>query len=160
MQREFPPRLCESMRTRAELLFYIVLNYPKLPISISDQTSLLKGRGLVIGDDTYTKEQLGIYLKPQMPFCVLVCFVFTAVFVYRVVFAVCKPQRFLFCLSPYLFSEWHIVPQLYIQIKQSRVHSRKALYECKASRRLGKQIRCFYRFLSKGHPIFKVHTTA
>ena len=55
---------------------------------------------------------------------------------------------FLFCLSPYLFSEWHIVPQLYIQIKQSRVHSRKALSECKASRRLGKQMRCFYRFLS------------
>ena len=59
-----------------------------------------------------------------------------------------KRQRFLFCLSPYLFSEWHIVPQLCIQIKQSRVHSRKALYECKASRRLGKQMRCFYRFLS------------
>ena len=65
--------------------------------------------------------------------------------------AVCGFTWFLFCLSPYLFSEWHIVPQLYIQIKQSRVHSRKALYECKASRRLGKQIRCFYRFLSKAH---------
>ena len=50
--------------------------------------------------------------------------------------AVYKPQRFLFCLSPYLFSEWHIVPQLYVQIKQSRVYSRKALYECKASRRV------------------------
>ena len=60
-------------------------------------------------------------------------------------------QRFLFCLSPYLFSEWHIVPQLCIQIKQSRVHSRKALYECKASRRLGKQIRSLSRFLSKFH---------
>lgn len=66
--------------------------------------------------------------------------------------AVCGYHWFLFCLSPYLFSEWHKVPQLYIQIKQSRVHSRKALYECKASRRLGKQIRCFYRFLSKAHP--------
>ena len=66
--------------------------------------------------------------------------------------AVCGFQRFLFCLSPYLFSRWHIVPQLCIQIKQSRVHSRKALSECKASRRLGKQIRCFYRFLSKAHP--------
>ena len=64
----------------------------------------------------------------------------------------CKRQRFLFCLSPYLFSEWHIVPQLCIQIKQSRVHSRKALYECKASRRLGKQIRGLSRFLSKVHP--------
>ena len=62
--------------------------------------------------------------------------------------AVCGSHWFLFCLSPYLFSEWHIVPQLYIQIKQSRVHSRKALYECKASRRLGKQMRSFYRFLS------------
>lgn len=31
----------------------------KITISISDQISLLKGRGLVIGDDTYTKEQLG-----------------------------------------------------------------------------------------------------
>ena len=62
--------------------------------------------------------------------------------------AVCGSHWFLFCLSPHLFSEWHIVPQLCIQIKQSRVHSRKALSECKASRRLGKQIRCFYRFLS------------
>ncbi len=60
------------MRTRAELLFYIGMNYSKLPISISDQISLLKGRGLVIGDDAYAKEQLGIisyfrladYLQP------------------------------------------------------------------------------------------------
>ena len=65
--------------------------------------------------------------------------------------AVCGFQRFLFCLSPYLFSGWHIVPQLYIQIKLSRVHSRKALSECKASRRLGKQMRCLSRFLSKAH---------
>ena len=34
---------------------------------------------------------------------------------YRVI---CKPQWFLFCLSPYLFSEWHIVPQLYMNEKQ------------------------------------------
>ena len=81
----------------------------------------------------------------------------------------CKPQRFLFCLRldvfsvPCLwgtngfysvyrricFSEWHIVPQLYIQIKQSRVYSRKALAGWKASRRLGKQIRGLSRFLSK-----------
>ena len=60
-----------------------------------------------------------------------------------------KRQRYLFCLSPYLFSEWHIVPQLCIQIKQSRVHSRKALYECKASRRLGKQMQCFYSISNK-----------
>lgn len=60
------------MRTRAELLFYIGMNYSKLPISISDQISLLKDRGLVIGDDAYAKEQLGIisyfrladYLQP------------------------------------------------------------------------------------------------
>ena len=62
---------------------------------------------------------------------------------------VCGSHWFLFCLSPYLLSEWHIVPQLCIQTKQSRVHSRKALSEYKASRRLGKQMRCFYRFLSK-----------
>ena len=61
-------------------------------------------------------------------------------------YSVCGSQRFLFCLSPYLFSEWHIVPQLYIQIKQSRTRSRKALDEWKASRRLGKQIRGFYGF--------------
>ena len=66
--------------------------------------------------------------------------------------AVCVHQRFLFCLLPYLFSEWHIVPQLCVQIKQSRVYSRKALAECKASRRLGKQIRGLSRFLSKAHP--------
>ena len=73
--------------------------------------------------------------------------------IFQVVFTVCRFQRFLFCLSPYLFSEWHIVPLLYIQIKQSRVHSRKALSECKASRRPGKLMRCFYRFLSKAQPI-------
>ena len=73
---------------------------------------------------------------------------FIAVSVFRVVTTVYEHQWFLFCLSLYLFSEWHIVPQLCIQTKQSRVHSRKALSECKASRRLGKQIRCFYRFLS------------
>ena len=89
---------------------------------------------------------------------------FVSVSIFRVVTTVYEHQWFLFCLSPYLFSKWHIVPQLYIQIKQSRVHSRKALYECKASRRLGKQMRCFYRFLStstywlsrflsKAHPV-------
>ena len=63
--------------------------------------------------------------------------------------AVCVHQRFLFCLSPYLFSEWHIVPLLYIQIKQSRTRSRKALAGCKASRRLGKQMRGFSGFCLK-----------
>ena len=70
-------------------------------------------------------------------------------------YSVCGSQRFLFCLSPYLFSEWHIVPQLCVQIKQSRVYSRKALAECKASRRLGKRIRGLYRFLSKLPPSYK-----
>ena len=82
-----------------------------------------------------------------------------------------SPQRFLFSLSLPLFSEWwhsfastngfysvyrricfsewHIVPQLCVQIKQSRVYSRKALAECKASRRLGKQMRGLYMFLLK-----------
>ena len=69
--------------------------------------------------------------------------------------AVCVHQRFLFCLSPYLFSEWHIVPQLCVQLKQLRVYSRKALAECKASRRLGKRIRGLYRFLSKLPPSYK-----
>lgn len=64
---------------------------------------------------------VGYYLKPQMPFCVQVCFVFTAVFVYREVFAVCKPQRFY---------------SVYRRI-------------CFRSRRLGIQIRGLYRFLSK-----------
>ena len=63
--------------------------------------------------------------------------------------AVCVHQRFLFCLSPYLFSEWHIVPQLCVHIKQLRTHSRKALYERKASRRLGKQMRGFSGFCLK-----------
>ena len=50
------------------------------------------------------------------------------------------------CLSPYMFSEWHIVPLLYIQIKLSRASSRKALSGCKASRRLGKYMRGFVCF--------------
>ena len=90
---------------------------------------------------------------------VFILFVVESIF--RVVSTVYKLHRFLFCLSPYLFSEWHIVPQLCIQIKQ-RVHSRKALAGCKASRRLGKQIRGFSGFclnstlqqlLSKAHPL-------
>ena len=60
------------------------------------------------------------------------------------------PMVFILFIAVSVFR--HIVPQLYIHIKQSRVHSRKALYECKASRRLGKQMRCFYRFLSKAQP--------
>ena len=41
------------------------------------------------------------------------------------------------------------MPQLCVQIKQSRTRSRKALAECKASRKLGKQIRGLYMFLLK-----------
>lgn len=37
------------------------------------------------------------------------------------------PMDFILFIA-YLFSEWHIVPQLCIQIKQSRSRSRKALY--------------------------------
>ena len=55
----------------------------KITISISDQISLLKGRGPVIGDDTYTKEQLGIISN------------YKCLFVYRSVL----------CLSPYLYSK-------------------------------------------------------
>ena len=84
---------------------------------------------------------------PNKPSTVFILFT-----MYDSQWAVCVHQRFLFCLSPYLFSEWHIVPQLYIQIKQSRVYSRKALGGCKASRRLGKQMRCLSRFLSNAHP--------
>ena len=76
---------------------------------------------------------------------------FVATCVSRVVSTVKEPQRFLSCLSSYLFSEWHIVPQLYIQIKQSRTCSRKALDGWKASRRLGKRIRGLSRFLSNHH---------
>ena len=55
----------------------------KITLSIYDQISLLKGRGLVFGDDTYTKEQLGIISN------------YKCLFVYRSVL----------CLSPYLYSE-------------------------------------------------------
>ena len=74
---------------------------------------------------------------------------FIAVSVFRVMSTVLHTPTVYLGLSPFLFSEWHIVPLLYIQIKQSRVYSRKALDEWKASRRLGKQIRGLYRFLSK-----------
>ena len=50
------------------------------------------------------------------------------------------------CLSPNIFSVWHTVPLLYIHIMLSRACSRKALYECKASLRLGKYIRGFICF--------------
>ena len=47
---------------------------------------------------------------------------------------------------PYIFTEWHIVPLLYIQIKLERACSRKTLAEGKASRRLGKYIGGFVCF--------------
>ena len=80
---------------------------------------------------------VGCYLKPQMPFCVQVCFVFTAVFVYRVVFAVCKPQRFLFHLRPDVFSMRSLwvstVFILFIAVSVFRVaHRATALHSDKA----------------------------
>lgn len=60
---------------------------------------------------------LGILDRKSWEFCTLI---------YNPQFL--KFQWILFCLSPYLFSEWHIVPQLCIQIKQSRTRSHKALY--------------------------------
>ena len=68
------------------------------------------------------------------------------------VHSLASPNGFYSVYRRIFFSEWHIVPQLCVQIKQSRVYSRKALAECKASRRLGKQIRGLSRFLSKAHP--------
>lgn len=47
---------------------------------------------------------------------------------------------------PYIFTEWHIVPLLYIQLKLERACSRKTLAEGKASRRLGKYIGGFVCF--------------
>ena len=47
---------------------------------------------------------------------------------------------------PNIFTEWHIVPLLYIQIKLERACSRKTLAEGKASRRLGKYIGGFVCF--------------
>lgn len=48
------------------------MDYAKVPLSVADQISLLKDRGLTISDDTYAKEQLSIisyfrladYLRP------------------------------------------------------------------------------------------------
>lgn len=40
------------MRTRAELIFYILMKtYTKQPISIADQIVMLKGRGLLFDDE-------------------------------------------------------------------------------------------------------------
>ena len=72
-----------------------------------------------------------------MPFYVQVCFVFTAVFVYRVVFTVCKSQRFLFRLRPDVFSMrslWvSLVFILFIAVSVFRVaHRATALHSDKA----------------------------
>ena len=42
---------CLAQRTRVELLFYTGMKYSKQPLTIEQQTSLLKDRGLSIGDD-------------------------------------------------------------------------------------------------------------
>lgn len=50
---------CLAQRTRVELLFYIGMKYSKEPLTIEQQISLLKDRGLTIADETYAKEVLG-----------------------------------------------------------------------------------------------------
>ena len=86
-------------------------------------------------------------------FCKLTIVQFVVVCVFQVVSAVSQaPNGFYSVYRRICFSEWHIVPQLCVQIKQSRVYSRKALYECKASRRLGKQTRGLSRFLFNPMP--------
>lgn len=49
------------MRTRAELIFYILMKtYTKQPISIADQIVMLKGRGLLFDDEHIAIEYLKI----------------------------------------------------------------------------------------------------
>lgn len=49
------------MRTRAELIFYILMKtYTRQPISIADQIVMLKGRGLLFDDEHIAIEYLKI----------------------------------------------------------------------------------------------------
>lgn len=60
LYQQFPPRLF-IMRTRAELIFYILMKtYTKQPISIADQIVMLKGRGLLFDDEHIAIEYLKI----------------------------------------------------------------------------------------------------
>lgn len=60
LRQQFPPRLF-IMRTRAELFFYTPMaTYTKQPISITDQMSVLKNRGLLFDDEQAAAECLKI----------------------------------------------------------------------------------------------------
>lgn len=60
LHQQFPPRLL-TMRTRAELIFYIPMKtYTKQPIEIADQIAILKNRGLVFDDEHSAAEYLRI----------------------------------------------------------------------------------------------------
>lgn len=60
MHQQFPPRLF-TMRTRAELIFYTpMVTYTKQPISIADQMTMLKKRGLLFDDEQVAVECLRI----------------------------------------------------------------------------------------------------
>lgn len=50
---------CLAQRTRVELLFYIGMKYSKHPLTIEQQISLLKGRGLAIIDKAAAQKVLG-----------------------------------------------------------------------------------------------------
>jgi abortive infection bacteriophage resistance protein len=62
-----------DQRTRAELLFYISMEYTKQPIDFPQQLELLKERGLIVSNDADALKQLGIisyfrlanYLRPM-----------------------------------------------------------------------------------------------
>ena len=64
---------CLAQRTRVELLFYTGMKYSKQPLTIEQQTSLLKDRGLSIGDeaaarkilDTISYFRLANYFRPM-----------------------------------------------------------------------------------------------
>ena len=50
---------CLAQRTRVELLFYIGMKYSKQPLTIEQQISLLKDRGLAIIDEAAAQKVLG-----------------------------------------------------------------------------------------------------
>lgn len=60
LHQQFPPRLF-TMRTRAELIFYIpMVTYTKHSISIADQMLMLKNRGLLFDDEHAATEYLKV----------------------------------------------------------------------------------------------------
>ena len=64
---------CLAQRTRVELLFYTGMKYSKQPLTIEQQTSLLRDRGFSIGDeaaarkilDTISYFRLANYFRPM-----------------------------------------------------------------------------------------------